>query len=631
MYPAPLHTQPPPWPQGLSPRRAPVTPRVRASPGADPLPLEHHISSLLDSSARGIVNLFGPAGSGKTAALNHLAAVFGPRQDLRFADNRYPAWVDVAADRGLVVFASREKRHESVHAFEMCPWSQDEIIEYLLATHRDRCAEVMQRILGDADRDSLPGLPELWKPLLDLLAADPRVQTCGTALRKLLHTYASDAAARAVLASFCLGLVTEMESEADVDRLVNDVPEALRLTRYRPVQVFLAAEAIANDLQAHRPCSYLKSVLGARDLLRETGVLLAARPAAQHRLEYLLVAPDRDLHPSAASLLLAADPFWRPPEGSAPHLAGAKLQRVQWKDIPLWGINLASADLSEASLPNAQLHDADLYQAHLRGAKLTHALLAHAHVAEADLCGADLVGARGDWADFSAAKLVRACLVKAKLKHAAFRGADLSNACLAEADLSHARLEDATIDGASFTGCCLDHASLGAVPLRRAYFDGATFRGANLVGADLEGMGLPEADFRGANLVGALLTGASLPGARFAGADLRRAGLADVDWENADLTDADLRGATFHLGSTRSGLVPGGIPSEGTRTGFYTDDYDEHRHRPPEEIRRANLRGANLVGARVEGTDFYLVDLRDAHYTDDQREHFRRCRAILSE
>jgi hypothetical protein len=27
--------------------------------------------------------------------------------------------------------------------------------------------------------------------------------------------------------------------------------------------------------------------------------------------------------------------------------------------------------------------------------------------------------------------------------------------------------------------------------------------------------------------------------------------------------------------------------------------------------------------------DFYLVDLRDAHYTDDQAKHLRRCRAIL--
>jgi hypothetical protein len=34
--------------------------------------------------------------------------------------------------------------------------------------------------------------------------------------------------------------------------------------------------------------------------------------------------------------------------------------------------------------------------------------------------------------------------------------------------------------------------------------------------------------------------------------------------------------------------------------------------------------GADLRGARLEGTDFYLVDVRDAKYTEDQHEHFAR-------
>ncbi len=33
-------------------------------------------------------------------------------------------------------------------------------------------------------------------------------------------------------------------------------------------------------------------------------------------------------------------------------------------------------------------------------------------------------------------------------------------------------------------------------------------------------------------------------------------------------------------------------------------------------------------GANIEGVDFYLVDLRGAAYTQEQREHFLRCRAI---
>jgi len=103
----------------------------------------------------------------------------------------------------------------------------------------------------------------------------------------------------------------------------------------------------------------------------------------------------------------------------------------------------------------------------------------------------------------------------------------------------------------------------------------------------------------------------------------------DLDLRGVKLKGADLRGATFHLGSSRSGLVGSPIAGEGSRTGFYTDDFDQQIYHPPEEIRKANLRGADLRGARIENTDFYLVDLRGARYTEEQFTHFRRCGAIL--
>ena len=121
-----------------------------------------------------------------------------------------------------------------------------------------------------------------------------------------------------------------------------------------------------------------------------------------------------------------------------------------------------------------------------------------------------------------------------------------------------------------------------------------------------------------------------MPHANFLGANLREAGLAQVDWPGACLRDANLQGASFHLGTTRSGLVRSPIACEGSRTGFYTDEYGEQDFKNPEEIRKANLRGANLLGANVFNADFYLVDLRDAIYNPGQAEHFRRCGAILS-
>jgi hypothetical protein len=76
-------------------------------------------------------------------------------------------------------------------------------------------------------------------------------------------------------------------------------------------------------------------------------------------------------------------------------------------------------------------------------------------------------------------------------------------------------------------------------------------------------------------------------------------------------------------------MVGSPFPCEGSRTGFYTDEFNEQDFKPPEEIRKACLVGADLRGARVDGADFYLVDLRRATYTLPQRTHFGACGAIL--
>src|SRR5262249_30281992 len=158
-----------------------------------------------------------------------------------------------------------------------------------------------------------------------------------------------------------------------------------------------------------------------------------------------------------------------------------------------------------------------------------------------------------------------------------------------------------------FTNANLHMAVLNRLSLRQACFTGAIFECTDLVECDLEGMELPGAVFTKANLKGALLTGSSMLGADFHEAQLQDTGLADIDWENGNLRYANLRGASFHLGSTRDGLVGSPIAREGSMTGFYTDDYEEQSFKAPEEIRKANLRGADLTGADIEDVDFYLV------------------------
>ena len=41
------------------------------------------------------------------------------------------------------------------------------------------------------------------------------------------------------------------------------------------------------------------------------------------------------------------------------------------------------------------------------------------------------------------------------------------------------------------------------------------------------------------------------------------------------------------------------------------------------------MTGVVLRGANIDGVDFYLVDLRDAHYDPGQEKHLRACGAIL--
>ncbi len=169
------------------------------------------------------------------------------------------------------------------------------------------------------------------------------------------------------------------------------------------------------------------------------------------------------------------------------------------------------------------------------------------------------------------------------------------------------------------------------VVLRTATMLEARFAEAQLAGADLEFMELPGADFEQANLSHAYLTGTVMPRANFQGANLQSAGLADIQWQGADLRRADLRGCSFQMGSSRSGLVGSPYPCHGSRTGFYTDSFDERHYQAPEAIRKANLRFADLRGAKIAEADFYLVDLRGALYDAEQAQHLRRCDAILED
>lgn len=618
----------------IVPSRAAVAPRVRIAGQTAAIPLEHRIRQLLDRQPRGLINLVGPPGSGKTTALQHLAAVLGPDAPLYLCDNEIELRSQSLAGNPLVLVASQQPiDSRRFPVLEITPWTDEDLACYLLATHPARCRPVMSRVLADPDRDLLCGLPELWRIVLDEMAADDSVGSIELALSTFLNRELADkderqAAEQNALISLLpwAGLVSAGDPQ---EELRPPIPSgAERLLRHHFVRLFLGTGQFIKRLQSDTAKRYLHIRL-PMDLLQRVARLMPKYPAIRASLSAIAQGPDTALHASAASLLHASGSGWKPADKRFVNLADAWLAAADWDGIQLPGARFARADLSKASLANADLTGAVLESTNLLGATMRNASLRGAKLTGANLRGANLAAVSADGADFDHADLESANLCGASLRGAILRNANLKNGRFCRADLVEAHLENACIEGADFTGAKLAGATLDRQPLRECTFGRTTFSQARLPRANLEGLIADEMEFEHAVLDGALLTGSTFPWASFFGASLRNCGLAEIDWEGADLREANLRGSTFHMGTTRSGLVGSTIPCEGSRTGFYTDEYFDSGFKSPEEIRKANLCYADLRGAEIDDVDFYLVDLRHAKYSQEQAIWFRKCGAIL--
>ncbi len=602
--------------------RARVRPRVISPGTSEAVLLEDEIGPLIQNGASGLVQIVGGPGSGKSTALRHLAAILPPwmHERVQLLDDSELA-VDDAGHSLIITTALEVPQSKRVAAYPLARWNQDDVIEYLLAAHRERCPSVMARLKQSGNCGFLRGIPELWTAVLDLMASDESIADIRSALRRELAARLGNHRLKEQVEELCLTAIPQVSqsgqhipmTDLPLDELA-DVPfnrELFRLIRHQPVMLLMAADRLAYLAeQGHAHHAFTQQL--PRELIREAAQRLTGNAQAlQHLCDWIDQAHHRTLHPTVASLLHAVIPDWIPGPLCRPRLCGAYLDRVKWS-----GVNLARIDLQSADLELA-----DLFGAHLECANARRACFCRA-----DLRGANLTDLEAEGADFRGANLLCTTAKRAK-----FAQANVAEAVLIEADLSKGDLQGADIHDTDLSGANLEDACLKGLELKLARLERARFGGADLSSCNLEEVRLTAPDFHDADLRNALLTGSWMPRANFLGANLCNAGLADIDWPQANLRDADLRGASFHLGSSRSGLVGSPIACEGSRTGFYTDDYTDQNVKPAEEIRKANLRGADLRGADLTGVDFYLVDLRDAQYTSNQAEHFRCCRAILKD
>ena len=615
----------------MSPLRAPVRPRVVAPETGDVLPLEDIVEAWLGGEEPGVICILGEHGSGRSTALAHLEAVIPPQTRLHFVDDSGKAMGDISAiDPDRLTFYAGPMQLGTLRPLlelPLAPWGRDELMEYLLATHPDQCGSVLQRLADSPHFVRLHGLPELCRIVLDRMADDEQLTSPFDALRQEVADSLTGRTRIESVQTLVLGQSCQRQDL--VSRAQRDIefnPALKRLLRLDLVLEVLLSDAVVASLRKNRRAEILEHSFN------ESTIELIAEQIDDDlysRLVKHVEGRDRDLHAMAASLLHASQREWRPNPKRLPNLSGAFLRGAQWSGIDLTRGELSVAKLDGSDFAHAVLTRARAGGTSFRGACLRSADLEFIRAEAANFADTDLIQAKLTNAQLPSATLLRADLTGATLIGACLNGATLRDAVFAHANLQTANLASSDIEGADFTGADLSAAVLTALPLCKASLSGAVFVNARMIGCNLEGVELPSARYRGSVLQSALLTGSRMPDADFSGARLDGAGLADIDWPGADLTDVSFNGASFHLGSSRSGLVDSPLASEGTRTGFYTDDYHDQSFRAPEEIRKANLCGADLTGAKVTGTDWYLVDLRGALYTPDQRSHFAASNAIL--
>ena len=203
-----------------------VRPRVISPLTGESLLVTDVIGQLIQDGQCKLVGLIGGPGSGKSTTLRHLATVLPP-----WALARVKLVDDPDGYADVVAFSSNEDCQIVVSAgirippapnqiiYRLAPWSQDDLIEYLLSAQWDRCASVMTRLKMSDDRGLLKGIPELWTTVLDRMARDESIRNVREAIRSELNAWFDNILARGPMSRILVWLLLKRMANQSVTYL----------------------------------------------------------------------------------------------------------------------------------------------------------------------------------------------------------------------------------------------------------------------------------------------------------------------------------------------------------------------------------------------------------------------------
>ena len=301
----------------VKPALAIVRPRARVSRTGEIGLLEEIVEEIANEYGSGFIRLTGGPGSGRSTALAHLAAIFSYNENITFLDNPTPEQLEACSSDSITIAAMQSGDGRNME-LALQPWGMDELIEYMLAEHHDDCGSIIARLGTEAKRGWCPQLAAI---VMDQFAADYELHDASDAIVVHVHTLLpslrqQNAATEYALAILVGGSKALAKATAKLTQS-GCIAEAISLLRHKLVQLPLAASRIIGLLHEGYSAD-LENQLPF-ELIELLGWQCAASPVALEQLRKAMALRRAELaHPMAASILLIAEPSWRPERPSRP-------------------------------------------------------------------------------------------------------------------------------------------------------------------------------------------------------------------------------------------------------------------------------------------------------------------------